>query len=168
MCFDILTGLIRYTKDRQKLFQRLRYAPLRIPPTMSIECASLVSAFLCRNPMERLGAQGTKAIKDHPFFRPDMPRVHGGDTRDGAAESNPNPKTAPFNWKDLESRSLKPPIDPMEGIPMSAEDRDNTANFDPQFTKLEVETDNEEEVRASSYFYLTCILLCYSFCFRCF
>ena len=36
--YEMLTGLPPwYTKDRQKLFQRLRYAPLRIPPTMSIE-----------------------------------------------------------------------------------------------------------------------------------
>jgi hypothetical protein len=68
----------------------------------------------------------------------------GQEEEDDEGNANSSKKIV-FNWPDLESRALKPPIDPMEGIPMSADDRDNTANFDPQFTRLEVETDNEEE-----------------------
>jgi serine/threonine protein kinase len=117
--YEMLTGLPPwYTKDRQKLFQRLRHAPLRVPPSMSIECASLVSALLCRDPRERLGADGAAAIQAHPFF-----------TR--------------LDWLALEKRQVSPPIDPMEGLEGAAEERDNTANFDPQFTRLDVETDNE-------------------------
>mmetsp|Transcript_48780 Transcript_48780/g.62596 ORF Transcript_48780/g.62596 Transcript_48780/m.62596 type:complete len:702 (-) Transcript_48780:145-2250(-) len=160
--YEMLTGLPPwYTKDRQKLFQRLRYAPLRIPPTMTIECASLVSAFLCRTPIDRLGAKGTKAIKDHPFFQPDVPRVtdrspsldrQEAEAKHAQEDKDKQNNQGGFNWKDLESRRLKPPIDPMEGIPMSTGDRDNTANFDPQFTKLEVETDNEEEAETFEHF----------------
>lgn len=158
--YEMLTGLPPwYTKDRQKLFQRLRYAPLRIPPTMSIECASLVSAFLCRNPAERLGSAGAAAIKAHPFFNPSRPggsRDRGGggsgnassggsDSESGSGggltRGGEGSKGLDFNWLDLEARAMKPPIDPMEGIVGGAgegDDRDNTANFDPQFTKLEV------------------------------
>ena len=48
--------------------QRLRYAPLRIPTSMSLNCAECVSALLCRNPAERLGAGKTEDIKNHDFF----------------------------------------------------------------------------------------------------
>ena len=109
---------------------------------MSVECASLVSAFLCRNPAERLGADGAAAIKAHPYFNP----VKGAATEasDGAGALKGG---AEFNWGDLEGRRLKPPIDPMEGLVLTGtgDDRDNTANFDPQFTKLEVDTDVEGE-----------------------
>ena len=154
--YEMLTGLPPwYTKDRQKLFQRLRYAPLRIPPTMSVECASVVSAFLCRDPAERLGANGADAIKAHPFFNPKQSSSSSSAAAAAAAaavsasssSANPFPRAAPssdgFNWPELEARQMKPPIDPMEGIEMSADDRDNTANFDPQFTNLEIESDIE-------------------------
>jgi serine/threonine protein kinase len=141
--YEMLTGLPPwYTKDRQKLFQRLRYAPLRIPPTMSIECASLVSAFLCRDPSERLGADGAKAIKAHPFFNPaaassSSSASSGGGAGAGGANngSSEGGQSGPefggrsrtssvgsgevFNWRKLEKRQLKPPIDPMEGITTS-------------------------------------------------
>jgi len=127
---------------------------------MSVECASLVSAFLVRNPAERLGADGAHAIKLHPFFSPGAHNsshnrpggcdaaaaaaaaavvdddATGGVGGGGGAPNGMFPTAAAagkaFNWADLEARALKPPIDPMEGIPMSADDRDNTANFDPQ------------------------------------
>lgn len=149
--YEMLTGLPPwYTKDRQKLFQRLRYSPLRIPPTMSVECASVVSAFLCRDPAERLGANGVEAIKAHPFFNPRHSVAPVQAPSSSSGEPQPFPRAAPtsdgFNWPDLQARKMKPPIDPMEGIEMSADDRDNTANFDPQFTNLEIESDIEGSV----------------------
>lgn len=148
--YEMLTGLPPwYTKDRQKLFQRLRYAPLRIPPTMSMECATCISAFLCRNPAERLGSRGVAAIKAHPFFVIPHPKREGAPqelvVEPGPTDGLPSEPEHPFDWDLLEARALRPPIDPMEGIEVSADDRANTANFDPQFTKLEVETDNEDD-----------------------
>jgi len=137
---------------------------------MSIECASLVSAFLCRNPAERLGADGADGIKAHPFFNPSRPggsrdrSHHSSGSGNGGADSDSSDSNsgslsransgseggkggggavvgADFNWADLEARAMKPPIDPMEGVVVAngeGDDRDNTANFDPQFTKLEV------------------------------
>jgi len=154
--YEMLTGLPPwYTKDRQKLFQRLRYAPLRIPPTMSVECATCISALLCRNPVERLGARSTEDIKVHPFFTPQGHRTPPAPAvpLDDSIPPPPPAEVDPhfFDWKLLEHRELKPPIDPMEGLELNAEDRNNTANFDPQFTKLEIETDNEEEEPATPY-----------------
>jgi hypothetical protein len=137
---------------------------------MSIECASLVSAFLCRNPAERLGADGADGIKAHPFFNPSRPggsrdRNHSGAgggaesdssdsnsgslSRGGGSEGGKGVAGADFNWAELEARAMKPPIDPMEGVVVAngeGDDRDNTANFDPQFTKLEVRNYDDEEL----------------------
>merc|ERR1711998_126823 len=127
LLYEMLTGLPPwYTKDRQKLFQRLRYAPLRIPTSMSLDCAGCVSALLCRNPAERLGAVKTDDIKNHDFFT----------------------KEQDFSWEALEARKIVPPINPMDGVDVGGEaDKDKgaaTANFDPQFTALAIWTDAED------------------------
>lgn len=124
--YEMLTGLPPwYTKDRQKLFQRLRYAPLRIPSTMSSECASCVSGLLCRDPAQRLGAKTSQEIRDHSFFSP----------------------ACGFDWMLLEARKISPPINPMDGLNRNqAHDaKTTTANFDPQFLALAIETDCEDE-----------------------
>lgn len=121
--YEMLTGLPPwYTKDRQKLFQRLRFAPLRIPPTMSLPCASCVSSLLCREPADRLGARGGVEVRQHAFF---------------ACE----PK---FDWTALEERRVPPPISPMEGHGKTS-DPLATGNFDPQFTGLAIDTEGEED-----------------------
>lgn len=129
LLYEMLTGLPPwYTKDRQKLFQRLRYAPLRIPPTMSLECASLVSSLLCRDAAERLGSQGVTEVRSHAFFAADPPMG--------------------FDWSLLEHRRMQPPINPMEGIRPPTDgtpEQHQTANFDPQFTRLAIETDSDAE-----------------------
>ena len=78
-----------YTQDRQKLFQRLRYAPLRIPATMSRECAACVAALLQRDPRLRLGSSGASGVKNHVFF-------------------------SSVDWGGLPD--LKPPLEPCRGV----------------------------------------------------
>lgn len=122
LLYEMLTGLPPwYTKDRQKLFQRLRFAPLHIPVSMSSKCASVVRSLLIRDPNERLGAQNINDIKNHPFFT-----------------DNPN-----FSWKELECLGLRPPINPMQGLDANAGVTD-TSNFDPQFTRMSIESDGED------------------------
>ena len=63
----------RYTKDRQKLFQRIRYAPLRLPSTLTPEACDVLTRLLDRDPLARLGARrgpdGAAEVQEHPFFR---------------------------------------------------------------------------------------------------
>jgi len=122
LLYEMLTGLPPwYTKDRQKLFQRLRFAPLHIPVNMSSKCASVVRSLLIRDPNERLGSQHINDIKDHPFFI-DSPG---------------------FSWEMLERLELPPPINPMEGLNCDVDGSD-TSNFDPQFTKMSIDSDDEQ------------------------
>ena len=56
--YEMLTGLPPwYTKNRRKLFDRLRNAPLRFPPHVSVEARSVLRGLLCREPSERLDAK---------------------------------------------------------------------------------------------------------------
>ena len=65
-------ALYRYTKDRQKLFQRIRYAPLRLPATLTPEACDVLTRLLDRDPLARLGArpgpEGAAEVEAHPFF----------------------------------------------------------------------------------------------------
>lgn len=54
--YEMLTGLPPwYTTDKDKLFDRLRNAPLKFPYYVSRNAALLISALLNRNPLDRLG-----------------------------------------------------------------------------------------------------------------
>ncbi|CAN0447335.1 unnamed protein product, partial [Discosporangium mesarthrocarpum] len=64
LMYEMLTGLPPwYTKDRQKLFERLRGAPLVIPKTVSAPSASIISGLLTRSPSKRLGALGATQVR---------------------------------------------------------------------------------------------------------
>ena len=55
--YEMLTGLPPwYTTDREKLFDRLRHAPLKFPFYVNRPAASFIQALLNRNPIERLGS----------------------------------------------------------------------------------------------------------------
>ena len=57
--YEILTGLSPwYTTDRDKLFERLRNAPLKFPYYVSRTAASVIQGLLDRDPTKRLGAGG--------------------------------------------------------------------------------------------------------------
>ncbi len=71
LCYEMLTGLPPfYTKDREKLFERIRKAELPYPGYLSPEARSLLEGLLQRDPARRLGAGNSDAqeIKNHPFF----------------------------------------------------------------------------------------------------
>ena len=54
-CYELLTGLPAwYTSDRRKLFDRIRSAPLRLPPSVPPEAGACVAALLRRHPKQRL------------------------------------------------------------------------------------------------------------------
>ena len=63
LMFEMLTGLPPwYTKDRQKLFERLRSAPLVIPKGVSAPASSIIQGLLTRNPSKRLGTHGALQV----------------------------------------------------------------------------------------------------------
>ena len=85
--FEMLTGLPPwYTKDRAKLFHRVKHSKLRFPINVSPAARSLISGLLTKEPEERLG-KDKDAIKDHPLF-------------------------AGINWDMLLARKIKPPFVP--------------------------------------------------------
>ena len=64
LMYEMLTGLPPwYTKDRQKLFERLRGAPLVIPKNVSAPSASIIGGLLTRNPSKRLGTLGALQVR---------------------------------------------------------------------------------------------------------
>jgi len=70
LLFEMLTGLPPYyTKDRTKLFERIRRAELKYPSHMSEIAVSLCSKLLEKDPAKRLGSEDGAEIKAAPFFR---------------------------------------------------------------------------------------------------
>merc|ERR1711871_656290 len=118
LLFEMLTGLPPwYTKDRKQLFDSLRNAPLVFPPHVSREARSIISGLLNRNPAERLGStDDSEDLKNHPFF-------------------------ATTDWNALLARRIMPPITPCTGY--AGNTSTVTSNFDPQFTRLPVESDKD-------------------------
>jgi serine/threonine protein kinase len=113
LMFEMLTGLPPwYTKDRQKLFERLRVAPLVFPKTVSPLSAGIIQGLLTRDPLRRLGAHGGQEVMDNPFF-------YG------------------LDWEGLLSKRIPAPLNPCRNYSLNSE---STHNFDPQFTRLPIDT----------------------------
>eukprot|EP00928_Gymnodinium_smaydae_P057456 TRINITY_DN40697_c0_g1_i1.p1 TRINITY_DN40697_c0_g1~~TRINITY_DN40697_c0_g1_i1.p1 ORF type:complete len:362 (-),score=69.33 TRINITY_DN40697_c0_g1_i1:134-1135(-) len=70
LTFEMLTGLPPfYTKDRDKLFDRIRRAELSYPNYVTPLAVELLKAMLLRDPNRRLGGTGDAAeVQAHPFF----------------------------------------------------------------------------------------------------
>ncbi len=107
VCYEMLTGLPPwYTTDRDKLFDRLKNAPLKFPFYVSRPAASLISKLLNRSPNDRLGSQGSWQVTQHPFF-------------------------STIDWDALYYREIPPPLDPCRnGEELSSE------NFEKEFTNM--------------------------------
>ena len=70
LIYEMLTGLPPYyTKDREKLFERIRKGELQFPSYVSPTARSLLEGLLCRDPGRRLGSiADADEVKGHPFF----------------------------------------------------------------------------------------------------
>lgn len=108
--YEMLTGLPPwYTTDKQKLFERLRNAPLKFPYYVSKPAASFIHGLLQRNPEVRLGSKGGDEVFRHRFF-------------------------AEIDWNALMNREMQPPFDPCR---MHDGDAD-TDNFEKEFTQMPI------------------------------
>eukprot|EP00903_Cladosiphon_okamuranus_P014163 g13162.t1 len=113
LMYEMLTGLPPwYTKDRQKLFERLRGAPLVIPKNVSAPSASIIGGLLTRNPSKRLGTLGALQVMNHEFFRG-------------------------LDWAALLAKRIPAPLNPCRNQRQGSE---STHNFDPQFTRMPIDT----------------------------
>jgi serine/threonine protein kinase len=108
--YEMLTGLPPwYTTDKQKLFDRLRNAPLKFPYYVSKSAASFIHGLLQRNPEIRLGSKGGEEVRQHRFFNE-------------------------IDWVALMNRDIQPPFDPCR-----QHDHDtDTDNFEKEFTQMPV------------------------------
>lgn len=70
LLYEFLVGVPPYySKNRQTLFENIKYGELLVPKHISAESKDLLKGLLCRDPKKRLGAQGdAKEIKAHPWF----------------------------------------------------------------------------------------------------
>jgi serine/threonine protein kinase len=71
LLYEMLTGLPPwYSRDRNKMFQSIRSAPLQFPSLVSAEARSLIGGLLTRDPRQRLGgSEDVEEIKNHPIFK---------------------------------------------------------------------------------------------------
>lgn len=112
--YEMLTGLPPwYTTDKEKLFDRLRNAPLKFPYYVTRPAAMLITALLNRDPLARLGAGGGAEVKVHPFF-------------------------SSLDWTALYERRLRPPFDPCKNQNIG-----DTENFDREFTDMPLHSVDE-------------------------
>ena len=107
--YEMLTGLPPwYTTDRDKLFERLRGAPLKFPFYVSRPAASIIQALLNRNPLQRLGANGGIELREHTFFMS-------------------------LEWDALARREIAPPFNPCRN-----QDVQESENFEKEFTQMAI------------------------------
>jgi serum/glucocorticoid-regulated kinase 2 len=153
LVYEMMTGLPPwYTTDRTKLFKRLKSAPLDIPSYFSASSADCVSALLERNPRRRLGVTGIRPAMEHDFFR-------NISWRSLYARLVEPPIRPCEGWKAPEAMSTQqPPMDLLDnfdntnrttnGNHTSVSQLGNadleaaTANFDQQFTRMPVESED--------------------------
>lgn len=117
--YEMLTGLPPwYTTDRDKLFDRLRNAPLKFPFYVSRQAAMLISSLLNRSPNERLGANGGNEVRAHVFF-------------------------SSIDWDALYRREVQPPF-----LPCRNQDVVNTENFEKEFTNMAISVEEGHKMAA--------------------
>mmetsp|Transcript_1609 Transcript_1609/g.1923 ORF Transcript_1609/g.1923 Transcript_1609/m.1923 type:complete len:203 (+) Transcript_1609:402-1010(+) len=143
LTYEMMTGLPPwYTTDREKLYQRLRSAPLQIPSYFSAQVSDCIAGLLQRDPRRRLGVRGKRAVMAHDFFR-------GLDFRDVIHRRVQAPIPPCEGWRAIENDEKDGDGNGDGGSggggigrrqhPFQSEElNEATKNFDPTFTRLDV------------------------------
>ncbi|GMI15811.1 hypothetical protein TrLO_g2724 [Triparma laevis f. longispina] len=170
LTFEMFTGLPPwYTTDKTKLFKRLKTAQLVIPNFISSESGVFVKGLLDRDPAKRLGADGVEKVQEHSFFgsvvwksllerrltppiRPceglKLPESRDGSGDNPTADSPNPPANTGFSAAQMmaipnSGKNSEIPKPEDYNFSMSPDTIENaTANFDPAFTKLAVDTND--------------------------
>lgn len=155
LTYEMMTGLPPwYTTDRAKLFRRLRSAPLDIPSYFSSASASFTSALLERNPRRRLGVTGIRPAMEHEFFKSISWRALYGRRVEAPirpCEGWSPPDAAKEESSQQQESQQIASSNQFSGLNGAEKDLDHndldaaTANFDNQFTRMPVETDDHAE-----------------------
>mmetsp|Transcript_9722 Transcript_9722/g.21963 ORF Transcript_9722/g.21963 Transcript_9722/m.21963 type:complete len:349 (+) Transcript_9722:79-1125(+) len=110
LMYEMLTGLPPfYTRDREKLFERIRRGELSYPNYITPVAKSLLESLLQGDPNKRLGGNGDdgEEVKSHPFF-------------------------SGIDWIAIQQRRVTPPFKP------NVEQGDDVKYFDKEFVDLPV------------------------------
>lgn len=110
LMYEMLTGLPPfYTRDREKLFERIRRGELTYPSYITGVAKSLLQSMLCGDPNKRLGggAGDGEEVKAHPWF-------------------------AGIDWVAIQQRRIAPPFKPQ--VSQSGD----VKYFDKEFVDLPV------------------------------
>ncbi|KAG0051908.1 AGC protein kinase Gad8 [Gryganskiella cystojenkinii] len=71
LLYEMMTGLPPfYDENIHEMYRKILQDELRFPDDVAPEARSLLTGLLTRDPNERLGNNGSSAIKQHPFFKP--------------------------------------------------------------------------------------------------
>lgn len=123
--YEMMTGTPPwYTRERKELFQRVTAAPLKFPDHMSANACSIISEFLEKDPLKRLGVRGARSGEEvllHPFF-------------------------GHIDWKMLYRRQIPPPWKPRTDGGTSA------VNFDKEFTSMPIDIPQKASLSKSATF----------------
>jgi len=121
LLYEMLTGMPPfYSRNRDRLFQKILKAELRIPRFFSSEAKTLLAGLLDRNPTARLGSTSdAEEIKSHPFF-------------------------ANTDWTRLFARKEIPPFKPNVSV------LTDTNNFDQEFTNMPLSVEPKSLIGGTS------------------
>lgn len=149
--YEMMTGLPPwYTTDRAQLFRRLKSAPLDIPSYFSESSGDCVAALLERNPRRRLGVTGIRTAMEHDFFRniswralysrrveaPVRP-CEGWKPPDPVREHDPLAPNGSFQH-DSSKQFYSDGVVKLDSNTLDTA----TQNFDAQFTRMPVESED--------------------------
>ena len=161
----------RYTRDRRKLLDRIRRAPLRIPPTVPADAAACIAGLLRRRPGGAdafcRGASTVAASSSCNFEY--VPRRHPRQRlccAAGAEQLQAQPFFRELDFDALVLGAVEPPIKPCAGLKRPARagaplekltlpprrapsaPQAHFANFDNKFTVLPVDTPADGDLPA--------------------
>ncbi|VDD80793.1 unnamed protein product [Mesocestoides corti] len=117
LMYEMLAGAPPFEGDtEQDLFNSISYGDVKYPSSLQPEAVDILSRFLLKSPVRRLGCVmsegGELAIQRHPFFRE-------------------------IDWKLLEERKIRPPFRP------KVRSRFDTTNFDKASLRICLFSDHQ-------------------------
>jgi len=122
LLFEMLTGMPPfYSRKRERLFQKILKAQLRVPKSLSTASQDILQGLLTRNPNDRLGSlTDAEEIKAHPFFEG-------------------------IDWSKLLNKELVPPFQPVV-----TDVSTDTNNFDTEFTRMALDSPEDRSPMAGA------------------
>ena len=119
--FEMIVGMPPfYSRERERLFQKILSSSLRLPRSLSNECRHLLLSLLDRNPATRIGSRhDAMELKIHPFFHD-------------------------IDWEALAEKRVVPPFRP------ALQQLTDTNNFDVEFTSMPVHSLDDRQPAAAA------------------